>query len=257
MATASTLPAKSPYQNATGFSDYAPGARGYTPPSAGGGGYGPTAGSPYAGFSPQQIFGNAYGSAGNSPYGPFNRTNSSDPYGGGLYGLPEAFQGWSGPARYAFAPAYNYAQQAQPAIDMYRKQMGTDWASTLYGQSADVINAQGQAAQRTGQQRLAQAGYGGGGTISPFAGLQVQQENLARSGQLGNAARMAVMQGQQMQAEAGRNYLNSIAQNMQALLSPAQLEVSRQAKVPTTGGPSLIGPALGAIGAGIGAYAGA
>ena len=218
-------------------------------------GYGPQSGSPYAGFNPQDIFG--YPNSSTYPAGPFNRRNQFEQYGAGLYGLPDAFQGWSGPARYALAPTMNYAQQAQPAINQFRQAMGTDWASTLYGQSADVINAQGQAAQRTGQQRLAQAGYGGGGTISPFAGLQVQQENLARSGQLGNAARMAVMQGQQMQAEAGRNYLNSIAQNMQAMLTPAQLEVSRQAKVPTTGGPSLIGPAINAAAAGLGAYAGA
>jgi len=214
---------------------------------------------PYSGFNPQDYFG-----TNQSPdlqqklqqQGPFSRQNQYDQYGAGMYGLPEAFAGWTGPARYAFGPGLAYSQQAQPATDLYRKQMNTDWASTLYGQSADVIDAQGQAAQRTGQQRLAQAGYGGGGTISPFAGLQVQQENLARAGQLGNAARMSVMQGQQMQAEAGRNYLNSLAQNMQALLTPAQLEVSRQAKVPTSGGISFIGPALNAAAAGIGAYAG-
>jgi hypothetical protein len=221
-----------------------------TPPSQG----------PYAGFNPQDFFGSSQ-----TPFfqnmlaqqGPFSRQSQNDPYGAGMYGLPEAFAGWTGPARYALGPAMSYSQQAQPAMDMYRKQMGTDWTSTLYGQSADVINAQSQAAQRTGQQRLAQAGYGGGGTISPFAGLQVQQENLARMGQLGSAARMSVLQGQQMQAEAGRNYLNSLAQNMQALLTPAQLEVSRQAKVPTSGGVSYIGPALNAAAAGLGAYAGA
>jgi len=215
---------------------------------------------PWAGFNPADFFG-----SNQTPdlqqklaqQGPFSRQNQYDQYGSGLYGVPDAFIGWSGPARYGLGPAMSFSNQAQPAIDMYRKQMSTDWTSELYGQSADVINAQSQAAQRTGQQRLAQSGYGGGGTISPFAGLQVQQENLARMGQLGSAARMSVMQGQQMQAESGRNYLNSIAQNMQALITPAQLEISRQAKVPTSGGVSYIGPALSAAAAGLGAYAGA
>lgn len=189
--------------------------------------------------------------------GPFNPVNKYDKPGAGLYGLPPAYAGWSAPARNSLFPTLLFSQQAEPAIAALKGQMNKDWTGELYNQSADIIDTQQQAAKREGEQRLARAGYGGGGTISPFAGLQVQQENLARSGQLGNAARMSIMQGQQMKAEATRSYLNSIAQNMQALLTPAQLEVSRQAKVPIGGGVSLIGPALNAAAAGIGAFAGA
>lgn len=214
---------------------------------------------PFQGFNPANYFGSNQTPAAQQQLqvqGPFARQNQFDPYGAGLYGLPNAFQGWSGPARYAFGPGLAFSQQAQPAIDYYKGEMGKDYSSILYSQSADTINAQQDAARRQGQQRLAQAGYGGGGLISPFAGLQVQQENLARAGALGSAARSSILQAQQMRSESARNYLNSIAQNMQALLTPAQLEISRSAKVPTTGGVSYIGPALSALSAGLGAYAG-
>lgn len=205
----------------------------------------------FGNFNPQTFFGGADPSQVGPPnsYGPFNRGNQYDQFGSGLYGLPAAFQGWNGPARYAFAPAMQYAQGMQPLLDQQKANMGKDWQKELYGQSADVFNAQDAEGKAKRNQAFAQQGYGGGGQMSPFAGLQLEQESLARGGALGTAARQSVLQSQQMQSQFGRDYQNSLATVMQALLTPAQYQMSQTAKVPVGGnGPSLIGPGLSALG---------
>jgi len=190
-----------------------------------------------------------------SAAGPFNRTSAEEPYGAGAYGLPEAFAGWSGPSRNALLNAMVFSKQQQPAIDLYRGQMDTDWSKVLMDQQSDLISTASADASRQRSGALARAGYGGGGAVSPFQASQLQAEAMARAGQLGVAARASVLQGQQMKAEAGRNYLNSIAQNLQAFLTPAQLETSRQARVPGTSGVNYIGPAIQAAGSVLGGFA--
>jgi hypothetical protein len=203
----------------------------------------------FGNFNPQQFFGtDPTQIAPTNKYGGFNRTGGEQ-FGSGLYGLPPAFSGWTGPARYAFAPAMQYSQQMQPLLDQQRQGMTKDWTKELFGQSSDIINAQQGDASAKRSQSLAQQGYGGGGQMSPFAGLQLEQESLARSGALGNAQRQAVLQSQQMQSQFGKDYQNSLATIMQAMLTPAQIQAGQTGKVPTSGnGPSLIGPGLSALG---------
>lgn len=198
-----------------------------------------------------------YGQSPALPQGPFgSRGVMENRYGEGAYGLPAGFVGWSGPARYSLLPAASLAQNAQGATDLYKKQMGQDWAKNLYTTSTEAIDSQLAAGRQGRQQALAKAGYGGGGTISPFAAAQVQQEDAARAGLYGTAARQAVLSAQQMESEAGRNYLNSLAQTFQALITPAQIETSRQAKVPTTAGVNYLPAAISGIGNVLGGLAG-
>jgi len=185
---------------------------------------------------------------------PYRSGKNGSPAGAGLYGLPKAFSGWSGAARYAFAPAMDYAEQMKPVQDYYKGEMGKDYQADLYGRSSDIYEAQNKDASRRRQQGLARAGYGGGGAVSPFAALQVQQEAAARAGALGSAAREAVFQAQAMKTEAARNYGNSLSSVFQALLTPAQIQASRRSRVPLGNtGPGLIGPAMNAGAALIGA----
>jgi len=209
---------------------------------------------PYAGLDVGGAFGTT-GSYGNT--NPFANVGGGDNRkGAGLYNLPEAFAGWSAPARYAFAPSLSYAQQLQPATDFYKSEMGKDYGNDLYNRSADIYEAQAKNARRLGQQGLARAGYGGGGAVSPFASLQVQQESAARAGALGSAARESVLQAQQMKAESARNYQNSLSSWLQAMLVPAQLQAQASSKVPGTNlGPPLIGPAMNLAASGISAFA--
>lgn len=204
----------------------------------------------FSGFNPQDYFGrDPSQTAPTNPYGAFNRADQHDAFGSGLYGLPPAFQGWTGPARYAFAPAMQYAQGMQPLLDQQRQGMSKDWTKELFGQQSDIFNAQDTESKAKRNQAFAQQGYGGGGQMSPFAGLQLEQESLARAGALGNGARQAVLQSQQMQSQFGKDYQNSLATIMQALLTPAQIQAGQTGKVPTSGnGPSLIGPGLSALG---------
>lgn len=212
----------------------------------------PTLG-PFAGLNPSDYFGGGSNSKSGSPFYPYS---AGARLGSGLYGLPKAFSGWSAPARYAFAPALSYAQQAQPAIDYYKGEMGKDYGKQLYSLSSDIYESQAKDTRRKTEQGLARAGYGGGGAISPFASLQVQQEAAARSGALGQAARESVLQAQAMKSQAANNYMNSIASYMQALLVPAQLQSASSAKNPVGSvGPSLIGPAISALGNFVGAAA--
>lgn len=242
MATATTQ-VQTPYSGPFGSSP---------PPFTGG--FGPQTG-PYAGINPQQYFGTTQDPNYQQQIqqrGPFARQNSYDQFGAGAYGLPDAYAGWSGPARNAVMGALQYSQQAQPAQNMYRQQMNTDWGKEFVSQASDIQGTAEASARRMASQNLARSGYGGGGVVSPFGAAQIEQESLARAGNMGAAARAGVIQGQQMNAEAGRNYLNSLAQNLQAFLTPAQLEVSRQAKVPGTSGVNYIGPAIQAAGSVIG-----
>ena len=167
--------------------------------------------------------------------------------GSGMYGLPKAFSGWSGPARYAFAPAMQYAEDAAPIAEFYKGEMDKDYQKDLYSRSSDIYEAQSKDAGRKRTQGLARAGYGGGGAVSPFAALQVQQEAAARAGALGSAARESVFQAQAMRSEAARNYGNTLSSVFQALLTPAQIQASRKSRVPLGNtGPGIIGPALNA-----------
>lgn len=196
-------------------------------------------------YNPQDFFGGDSSGSGGF-FGKYG-SSSGNAKGGGLYGLPKAFSGWSGAAKYAFAPAMQYAEQSQPIMDYYKGEMGKDYESDLYNRSSEVYEAQNKDATRRRQQGLARAGYGGGGAVSPFAALQVQQEAAARAGALGTAAREAVMQAQAMRSEAARGYGNSLSSVFQALLTPAQIQASRGARVPLgPTGPSIIGPALNA-----------
>lgn len=227
-----TAPSGLPYSAYPGFNNTA-----YTQPPSG-----PT-GGPFQGLNPPGAFGNPYGIS--QPFGPFVRTNQHDQYGAGLYGLPDAFTGWSGPARYSLGPALSFSAESQPAIDYYKGQLGKDYSKELFGLSSDVYEGQAKSGRAAQEQGLARAGYGGGGALSPFAGLQVQLETQARAGALGNAARQSVLQAQQIQAEASRSYLNAISQRLQALLTPAQLQNAGATKTPAGQiGPSYIGPAL-------------
>lgn len=204
----------------------------------------------FGNFDPQSIFGTDPSQIGKSnPYGGFNRTSPQEAFGSGLYGLPPAFAGWTGASRYSFAPALQYAQGMQPLLDQQKQAMSKDWTKEFYGQSADIFNAQDSEAKAKRSQGLVQQGYGGGGTISPFASLQLEQESMARAGALGTGARQAVIQSQQMQSQLGKDYQNSLATIMQALMTPAQLQAAQTGKVPVGGaGPSLIGPGLNALG---------
>lgn len=168
-------------------------------------------------------------------------------YGAGLYGLPAAFSGWTGAARYSLAPMLEYTNKSKLAQDLYKNDLSKDYQKDLYSISADTYEGQAKDARRRGNQAMAQAGYGGGGGTSPFIGLQVQAESEARAGALGSAARYSVMQAQQMRAEAARGYLNSIAADLQAMLAPAQLQAAQTAKSPSGSvGPGYIAPAADA-----------
>lgn len=211
-------------------------------------------GGPYAGFDPSSYFGTT-GQYGNT--NPFTNVGAGDNrLGAGMYNLPQAFAGWSGAARGAFGPALDYASKVQPVADYYKGEMGKDYQADLYGRSSDIYDAQQKDASRKGQQGLARAGYGGGGAVSPFAALQVQQEAAARAGTLGSAARESVLQAQQMKSEAGRNYMNSLSSYLQAMLVPYQLQSQSISKVPGAPmGPSLWGPAMNLGASAIGAMA--
>lgn len=214
----------------------------------------PPTGGPYEGLDPGGFFGE--GPKGPSSGSPFFRTKKGQAYGAGMYNLPDAFRGWSGPSKYAFAPAMSYWNESQGVSDFFKGEMGKDYYDELYGRSADIYEGQQKDARRRGEQGLARAGYGGGGAVSPFASLQVQQEAAARAGVLGNAAREAVLQAQAMKASAANNYMNVLASRMQAMLVPAQLQTSRQTRTPLGSvGPSLIGPAMNMMGGFLGAAA--
>lgn len=193
-------------------------------------------------YAPQGFFGGGEG----GPYGKFkDATGKGTQPGAGMYGLPRAFSGWGAPARYAFGPAMQYVDQMRPVADYYKGEMGKDYGADLYSRSSDIYEAQNKDAARRRQQGLARAGYGGGGAVSPFAAMQVQQEAAARAGALGSAAREAVFQAQAMRSEAARGYGNSLSSIYQALLAPAQIQASRSSKVPLgQTGPSLVGPAM-------------
>jgi hypothetical protein len=211
-------------------------------------------GSPVAGYDPRDIFGaspkwptnvNPFFSVGVGE----NRT------GAGSYGLPPAYTGWGAPARNAVPFVFDYADRVDPTLESLRQDAGRDFEGELYGISSDTMEAQFSDAKRKREQGFAQAGYGGGGTVSPFAAQQLQLEGAARAGQLGNAARQSVIQAQALKAEASRNYLNAVQSRLMAMLIPAQLQLGTSTKQPTgTIGPtSLAGPILNAGASVIGA----
>jgi len=208
---------------------------------------------PFTDFRPSDYFGAPVPPE--TRWGPFVRRNLSDQIGSGLYGLPEAFMGWQSASRYAFAPSLQYAGDMAPVLEQQRRDAGRDWAGDLYAASSDVAEAQFSDTRRRREQALARAGYGGGGTISPFQAEQLQLEGQARAGVLGSAARESVLQAQSARAEASRNYLNSLSQRYQALLAPAMLQsagVTRTSTGPV--GPSnLIGPSFNLAASAIGA----
>ncbi|MBM3276067.1 MAG: hypothetical protein FJZ00_13020 [Candidatus Sericytochromatia bacterium] len=193
-------------------------------------------------YTPESYFGGGEG----GPYGKYsNPTGKSTQHGAGMYGLPRAFSGWGAPAKYSFGPTMQYVDQMQPVADYYRGEMGKDYGTDLYSRSSDIYEAQNKDASRRRQQGLARAGYGGGGAVSPFAALQVQQEAAARAGALGSAARESVLQAQAMRSEAARGYGNTLSSIYQAMMAPAQMQAARSAKVPIgPTGPSLVGPAM-------------
>lgn len=222
-----------------------PALRGGTTSQGGGGGM--------TGFDPFATFGHPQGPAYSGYQGPFQAHDPSS-IGTGLEGLPETFGGWSGAARYAFAPASQFAQQMQGPTEMFRNQMNKDWGSALYGLSQQAIETQFQDASRRQQEGLTRAGYGGGTTVSPLASMGLQNEAQARAGAFGPAAQQAVIQAQAMQTEAARNYQNAISQTLQSWLVPAQIQAGVQSGVPiSAGGPSLIGPSLNLAGSVLGA----
>lgn len=208
-----------------------------------------------SGLDPFASFGHAKGPAYGGYTGPFN-VHGQPGLGAGMEGLPESFSGWGGAARYAFAPAMQFANQMQAPIDLFQGQMNKDWGSALYGLSQQAMESQFQDAGRRQQEGLTRAGYGGGTTVSPLASMALQNEAQARAGAFGPAAQQAVIQAQAMQTEAARNYQNAISQTLQAWLVPAQLQASMASQVPITpGGPSIIGPGLNALGGLFGAMA--
>lgn len=198
----------------------------------------------FSGLDPNSQFGESTKKYTGNPF--YSVGQGDNRKGAGLYQLPPAFQGWSAPSRYSFAPALQYADAAQGAVDYFGGEMNKDYSKDLFSKSSDIYEAQARGARRKGEQGLARSGYSGtGGTSSPFAALQVQQEGLARAGALGTAARESVFHAQQMRSEMGRNYLNALGSQLQALLIPAHLQNAAKGKVPTGGiGPSLIGPAM-------------
>lgn len=217
--------------------------------SQSGSGYGTGIGDGYfSGLDPNNMFGPSTkdGPRYDSPF--YGVGAGDNRKGAGLYGLPPAFAGWSAPARYSFAPSLQFAEGAQQAADFYGGEMNKDYSKDLFSKSSDVYEAQARGARRKGEQGLARSGYSGtGGTSSPFASLQVQQEGMARAGALGSAARESVLNAQQIRSEAGRNYLNTLSQQLQALLVPAHLQAAAKGKVPTGGvGPNLIPSAMNA-----------
>ena len=207
-------------------------------------------------FDPYKTFGAPNGQPSN--FNPFWSIGAGENrQGAGAYGLPPAYAGWNGAARNAVPYVYDYASRIDPTLADLQKESKRDYSTELYGMSSDAAEAQFSDAKRKREQGFAQAGYGGGGTVSPFAAQQLQLEGAARAGQLGNAARQSVMQAQQMKAEASRNYLNAVNNRLASMLLPAQMQLAGQSKTPLGGnvGPqSLVGPALNAGASLIGAF---
>lgn len=175
--------------------------------------------------------------------------------GAGYYGLPPAFSGWTGAARYSIPLSQEYANKLNPVIEHFQKNMGKDYSKELYGLSADAYEGAQRSAKSQQEQGLARAGYGGGGAVSPFAALQVQQEAQARAGAMGTAARQGVLQAQQMSDENARGLYNALGGWLQGLLVPSQLQAAQTSQSPTGQlTPSLWGPGLNAGAAAFGAF---
>ncbi len=103
-----------------------------------------TADQPTLGLDPAGFFGdpNQRGNVFSAPY------EAGQQKGAGAYFLPRAFSGWTGPARYAFAPVSDYAQKAQSGIDYFKGEMGKDYEKELYGASVDAFEGQAKNARR-------------------------------------------------------------------------------------------------------------
>lgn len=215
----------------------------------------PPTGGAYEGFSPTDTFGGNPEWTQENPF--FARGQGENRSGAGLYNLPPAFAGWNATSRYSFAPTLDYVNQTKDAIGQLKSDSEKDYQAELFGMSSDALEGQFSDAKRKREQSYAQAGYGGGGTVSPFAAQQMQLEGAARAGQLGNAARQSVIQAQSMRQEASRSYLNAVQSQLQAMLVPAQLQLAGGTKQPLAGpiGPtSLVGPALNLGAAALTAY---
>lgn len=209
------------------------------------------ASSPFSGINANRFFGAGWNQNTSYLTNPFQTPTGQDKAyrGTGITQLPETFAGWEGAARYSFLPAMMYAQQSAPLGNFYRQQMNQDYGSTLFNQAKQQIGAQSGALRSQMQQASARSGTGGGGATSPMAQYQLQNEAMARAGQLGTAARASVLQAQQMRTAGAQGYQNYLSSLYQALLAPAQFQTARHASSPVgQAGPSMVGPALNAVG---------
>jgi len=160
--------------------------------------------------------------------------------GTGARGLPKTFRDWNAPARAAFPVAGQYAIAMEPALAQARESMNTDWYNRLYGVQKDATEAQFGQMQQQRQQGMQRAGTTGGATTSPMFNHYLQTESAARSGALGQAARLAMIQADQMRSSAQQNYMNLLAQRFQAQLAPMMIQAARN----STANIGAVGPGV-------------
>lgn len=174
--------------------------------------------------------------------------------GSGARGLPKVFGGWNASSRAMFPVSGQYVNDMQPAMDLYKGQMDTDWASKLYGIQKGAVETQFGQARQQQQQGQQRAGTTGGATVSPMFQHFMQTEAAARSGQLGDAARLAVLQAEQMKSQAAQNYMNTLSQRYQAQSAPMMLQAAKnsQSNIGSVG-PGMMGPAMSGAGQFLGA----
>ena len=175
------------------------------------------------------------------------------PGGAGAYNLPQAFDYWDAASRYAVPVAQGFLQETQPTADFFKGELGKDYSGILFNQARNQIDTGDRETGRMRTQAMTRSGLSGN-AVSPLAMMQLEQEQMARSGALGRASQMAVMQAQQMKSMAARGVHDIAASRMQALLAPARFQSAHGTETPM----GYAGPSPWAQGfAGLGAVGGA
>lgn len=164
--------------------------------------------------------------------------------------FPGPISNWPSAAQYAFAPAMQFGQDTQGIADYFKGEMNKDYSGELFNLARRQIDVGLSEGKRLGTEASTRAGFGGsaGSGNESFSSMM---RMIAGSGQMGIAAQNAELAARGMRSEAAQNLYNIMTGRYQAMMAPAQLRVTGQARVPVSaGGPSLLevaGPALGGL----------
>lgn len=181
-----------------------------------------------------------------------NQKNKGRTPGRGAYGLPDAFGGWSGPARYAIPGVARYVEGVQPVREHFANELKTDRRSQLAEQGRKRIDTELAATRRGSADAAVRGGYGGGTVSSPLAAAELATEEQARAGAYGLAAQQATYFAQQMKNDAATGLQNIEANILNAYLVPGQIQAANRARVPVSGGGPNTWATTAQVAAGIG-----